>query len=344
MRGSKAAARWVIAITAFGVGGVGCTVSTGNMDTFDAPPTTSLGSDDGTTTAADSTTAADTALDSSGDDEKLDLPPPSGGEGCEFIDFLFVVDNSASMQTYQLALTEEFPSFITAMYDALPPSIDVHVGLTTTDFDSGCDAAEATQNCQTNATVDEVTAHYRRPDEDPDGGNGTQGRLFEFAGQRYFETTSDDDPAELSAWFADAAVAAGEEGCSFEMPVAAASFATHPANAEANAGFLRDERALLIVFFLTDEPDKSPESANNVYVPMVLDAKESCGGADCVFVSGLVPSCITDVNQKLWQYMNAFDEEEPGWGDIEQTAEYSAVFGDALAGAIAEACANIPIP
>lgn len=322
---------------------LGCSVTArDDMESFDAPPTTSIGND--STTAVASGTAADTSVDSTGDDERLDTPPPKGGGGCEYIDFLFVVDNSASMQTYQLALTEEFPGFITAMYDALPPAIDVHVGLTTTDFDNGCDASESTQNCQTTATIDDVNAHYRRPDEDPDGGNGTQGRLFEYAGRRYFESSSDDDPAELSAWFSDAAVAAGEEGCSFEMPVAAASFATHPVNAEANEGFLRDERALYIVFFLTDEPDKSPESASMVYQQMVLDAKAQCGGADCVFVSGLVPTCITDVNQKLWQYMNLFSDEEPRWGDIAQTQEYSTVFGDALAGAIAEACANIPIP
>ncbi|MEM7153038.1 MAG: hypothetical protein AAF799_09350 [Myxococcota bacterium] len=321
----------------------GCSVEPrGDQTTFDNPVSTSL--DTGPSTPDPSTGSGDDSLDGTTDEEKLDTPVAPPGGGCEYIDFLFVVDNSASMQTYQLALTEEFPSFITAMYDALPPAIDVHVGLTTTDFDAGCDASESTQNCQTNASIEDVNAHYRRPDEDNDMGNGTQGRLFEWAGQRYFETSSDDDPAELSSWFADAAVAAGEEGCSFEMPVAAAGFATHPANADANEGFLRDESALLIVFFLTDEPDKSPESASMVYQQMVLDAKAGCGGADCVFVSGLVPECITENNQKLWQFMNLFDEEEPQWGDIENTAEYSTIFGDALAAAIAEACANIPIP
>ena len=267
-----------------------------------------------------------------------DMPPP-GTEGCDAVDFLFVVDNSESMATYQTQLAAEFPAFIDAMYGALPSEVSVHVGLTTTDFDAGCAGAEATQGCQSTASLEEVSAHYRRPDEDDDGGNGTQGRLFEFAGRRYFETTSDDDPADLTAWFADAAVAAGEDGCSFEMPVAAAGFAAHPANAAANEGFLRDAGGLLVVFFLTDEPDKSVES-RLVYEEMLVDAKSECGGTDCIFVSGLIPACTLDVNQKLWQFITLFDED-PSWGDITQTNDYTAAFGETLASAIAERCAMI---
>ena len=72
------------------------------------------------------------------------------------------------------------------------------------------------------ASFDEVQSHYIPPTDGNDGGNGSQGRLFEWAGQRWFETNSVADPAPLEAWFADAATAAGEDGCSFEMPVAGA--------------------------------------------------------------------------------------------------------------------------
>ncbi len=274
------------------------------------------------------------------DTDKLDTPMPKPS-GCEAIDFLFVIDNSESMSTYQQELAEQFPGFIEAMYGALPASVSVHVGLTTTDFDAGCDEAEATANCQTAATLDEVELHYVRPDYVNDGGNGTQGRLFAYAGRTYFESSSDDDPAELAAWFGDAAVAAGEDGCSFEMPVAAAGFAAHPANDDTNAGFLRDAGALLVVFVLTDEPDKSPES-RFVYEEMLLEAKQECGGAECIFVSGLFPGCTLDVNQKLWQFLNLFDDEPPLWGDIDLTNDYADVFGQALANAIAQACENLP--
>jgi hypothetical protein len=323
-----------------------CNVTPGDATTFDGPPaTSSVGTqgpseDSGTTMATDPATPADDETTAAA---KLDSPPPMpGGEGCEFVDFLFVIDNSASMATYQLALTEQFPQFIDKMYEALPPAIDVHVGMTTTDFDTGCDAQEATMNCQTTATLEEVEAHYIRPDMMNDGGNGSQGRLFSFAGQTYFETTSDEDPAPLTEWFTQAAVAAGEEGCSFEMPVAAAGFATHLANAVTNDGFVRDEGALLVVFFLTDEPDKSVES-DETYADMIVQAKEGCGGKECVFVGGLVPECVIgNQAQKLWQFINQFDTVPPVTGDIELTQEYANVFGDGLAGAIAEACANVP--
>jgi len=296
-------------------------------------------------------TAADSGTGDSGDGggsastEKLDINEPGPPEGgCDAIDFLFVVDNSASMATHQLALTEQFPSFITAMYAELPENIDVHVGLTTTDFDAGCAAAESTSMCQSNATLEEVEAHYRRPDQGSDMGNGTQGRLFQFADRYFFESNSDDDPAELSAWFTDAAVAAGEAGCSFEMPVAAAGFAAHPANLPTNNEFFRDAGALTVIFFLTDEPDKSPES-KDVYVEMLADVKEECGGTDCIFVSGLLPTCVPDINQKLWQFMTLLsDDQDPPWGDIQLSSDYSTVFGDALADTIAEQCSMIAIP
>ncbi|MCX4239385.1 hypothetical protein [Paraliomyxa miuraensis] len=346
MAGAWAAGGLSLSVLVMGMGmgmGVACTVEPSDPNPIVPPPPTSFGSDgptdDDESTAATSTTTE--GVDDTFDDGKLDTPPPMLG-GCQYIDFLFVIDNSESMQTFQMALTEQFPDFVTAMYDALPPNIDVHVGLTTTDFDDGCDAQEATMNCQSTATLPEVQAHYLRPDETNDGGNGTQGRLFEFGGRTYFETNSNDDPGQLSTWFSQAAVAAGEDGCSFEMPVAATGFFAHPANATANEGFLRDANALLVIFYLTDEPDKSVES-KDLYAQMVRDAKAECGGDACIFVSGLVPPCIVDVNQKLWQFMNLFDEDEPIWGDIELTGGYANVFGDALAGAIAEACANVPV-
>jgi hypothetical protein len=347
MRGSDVLLGSGLAIVGLGWGAGACNVGTGTATSFEVPPTTSASATEGPSDGSGSTAASGTAADAADGttEPKLDTPDPTdptvpNGDGCEYVDFLFVIDNSASMATYQLALTQQFPEFITAMYEALPPAIDVHVGITTTDFDAGCDAQEATQNCQTTATLDEVEAHYVRPDAMNDGGNGTQGRLFEFAGQTYFETTSDEDPAALSDWFSQAAVSAGEEGCSFEMPVAAAGFATHLANAVTNDGFLRDEGGLLVVFFLTDEPDKSVES-DETYRDMILEAKEGCGGEACVYVGGLVPQCIEGVNQKLWQFMNQFPAA-PIYGDIEDTQAYAQVFGDALAGAIAEACANVP--
>lgn len=312
------------------------------VDPSSGPPTSSVSTTVMTTTIAETTGSADSGSSSGADSttgEKLDIGAMA--PGCNAIDLLFVIDNSSSMQTYQQALASQFPSFIEAMFEAIPPGLSVHVGITTTDFDSGCADAEAAANCQTSSSFDEVQMHYNPPTNGSDGSNGGQGRLFEFGGMRYFEIGSSDDPAPLADWFSTAATAAGEAGCSFEMPVAAAGFATHPANEETNAGFVRDEGALLVIFFLTDEPDKSLES-ETVYADMILEAKAGCGGADCVFVGGLVPSCIVDVNQKLWQFMETF-REAPPVGDIIDVASYDDHVGEALATAVANACANIAV-
>jgi len=297
------------------------------------------GDDDDTATTATST-ASDGPVDTTMG-EKLDVAEMPGS-GCAYVDMLFVIDNSDSMETYQQALADQFPAFVEAMFAELPAGIDVHVGITTTEFDAGCEAAETTGNCQSTASLDDVQMHYVPPTEGNDGGNGSQGRLFQWSGQSYFEATTDDDPAALSTWFSGAATAAGENGCSFEMPVAAAGWATHLANAVTNDGFIRDEGGLLVVFFLTDEPDKSPESTAT-YAAMIPDANAECGGAECVFVSGLVPPCVADINQKLWQFMTLWSDEDPRWGDIVDTAQYDDVVGETLAGAVAEACANIPV-
>ena len=320
------------------------TASSSSGQTAGPATATATGTDGSSgTTGTSGATTAGSAGASGSTGPKFDSDP--GTSGCTAVDLLFVVDNSDSMGTYQQALTQAFPGFAQAMFDALPAGLSVHVGITTTDFDTACTEQEGTNNCQSTASADTILMHYIKPTDFNDGGNGSQGRLFEFAGKRYFETTTDDDPADLVTWFSGAATSAGENGCSFEMPVAAAGWAVHPANTEGptapNMGFLRDEGALLVVFFLTDEPDKSPES-KNVYRDMLLDAKAGCGGLDCIFVAGLIPPCVIDVNQKLWQFMTLFDDNPP-WSSITDTSNYTDLVGTALAHAVAEACAAVPV-
>ena len=296
----------------------------------------SSGSSDGSSDGgSDSEDSGGTKFDL-GDD--VELP------GCDAVDILFVVDNSASMATYQEALAEAFPGFVDAIFENLPKGVDVHVALTTTDFfcnGDGCACPDSTIGCQSAAELDTIEMYYTPPTEGSNEINGSQGRLFSYDGQSYFATSTDDDPAPLKSWFTAAATAAGELGCSFEMPVAAASYVAHPANAEANEGFLRDEDAVLLLFFLTDEPDKSPE-AMTLYKQTLLDAKSGCGGEDCILTAGLVPGCISGINQKLWQMMTAFGDEEPIWGDIKDTDAYTEVIGAALAATLGDTCALLP--
>jgi hypothetical protein len=224
------------------------------------------------------------------------------------------------------------------MWSALPAGTDLHVGITTTSFFTGS-CAEGGMNCATTATDAEVLAHYQTPDQGSTGVNGEQGRLYEHEGRTYFPAIVGDDPWPLKIWFSDAAVSAGEAGCSFEMMSAGASYPFHPANATANADFVRDEDAVLVIFVLTDEPDKSPEDLT-AYVDMVTAAKSVCGGADCVVAAGLVETCISGVDDRLWGFLNAWPEP-PVYGDINDAAGYDDVVGAALAQAIGTKCDEI---
>ena len=262
-----------------------------------------------------------------------------GPDTCQYVDILFVIDNSPSMGKHQEDLAAAFPGFVAAMYANLPEKVSLHVGVTTTSFFQG-DCAEAVINCVTAASPQEVANHYITPMNGDTGVNGEQGRLFEHDGKRYFEAnTSDPDPTPLESWFTGAATAAGETGCSFEMPSAGAGYAAHSANAQHNAGFLRDEDSVLLVFVLSDEPDKSPEGAST-YRDMLVDAKAGCGGDNCILTAGLVNQCIQGVNNELWQFLNAFGEP-PIIGDIKDAGAYTQVVGDALAQVVKQKCDEI---
>ncbi len=261
---------------------------------------------------------------------------------CQFVDLLFVIDNSPSMGKYQDALALAFPGFVDAMYAKLPPNVDFHVGIVTTSFFTGS-CSESVVNCVSAQTPAEIEAHYTKPQDGNTGTNGEQGRLFEHDGKTFFAAnTSDADTSALKTWFASAAVAAGETGCSYEMPSAAAGYAAHAANEQHNAGFFRDEDAVLVVFFLSDEPDKSPEGTP-AYHDMLSSRKSKCGGDACILTAGLVDSCIEGVNNELWKMLNAFGEP-PIVGDIDDEAGYTKVIGDALAQIVKTTCDEIGVP
>ncbi|MCA9707266.1 MAG: hypothetical protein KDK70_15545 [Myxococcales bacterium] len=294
-----------------------------------------------TTMGADSTAGSTAASDDDG--VKLDVGPDDLGQGeqdyCNFVDILFVIDNSLSMNEYQLALALAWPTFVDAMWDNLPVGTDLHVGMTTTSFYNGS-CSEFIVNCATTASAQTVLDHYVPPDMGNTGVNGEQGRLFEWDGQRYFSAVVGEDSTDFKNWFSQAAVAAGETGCSFEMMSAAAGYAFHPANAAYNDGFLRDEGAVLVIVVLTDEPDKSPEGAM-AYYDMVVQAKAGCGGDQCVLVTGLVDQCIEGANNALWQFFNLFPSFTTT-GSIDQPGDYAQVVGSALAQVIGETCDQIP--
>lgn len=339
-------------------------------------------------TAADGTGGGPTAQESSSGDEpvedvtgaegKLDVGGTGVGpmlEACVAVDLLFVIDNSPSMAQYQQGLAEAFPGFVDGIYDNLPPGIDIHVGITTTSFsddigrscDLGClwygnDCGTAGEfGCGRQECYGDVAAT----------GNGTRGRLMTWDGRSYFETnTADDERQAVKEWFTGAATAVGEQGNNYEFSAAAASWAVGAPAADTNAGFLRDEGAVLFVFFLTDQWDESVDTLES-YVATVEQAKSGCNQSieegSCVVTAGLLNPCtVPDGNggaassgfgdwdeggygpndlpgDLLWQFMASFTPQ-PVWGSILEPEAYATVVGDALADVILQTCENIPPP
>jgi hypothetical protein len=262
------------------------------------------------------------------------------GPGCNKIDMLFMIDNSTSMLPYQQALGEAFPGFVDKIYELLPNK-DIHIAITTSSFYVG-DTDEGWMDCVTLATPEYIEEKYVPPTESNTGENGGQGRLFDYQGQTFFQTSAVNPASGLKEWFSAAAVAAGESGSSVETQMAAVAYVGDPSNASTNAGFLRDDETLYMIFMLTDEPDKSPEGLEK-YKQMVRDEKGECGGDICVLMAGLVQPCVIAGQSQLAEFLGGFGKPAV-LGSILEPDKYTEVVGDGLAKAIEHACADVPGP
>lgn len=205
------------------------------------PPGTTSGAD-GSTTLADSTTSSS----SEGVHEEgpiiFDVVGiPDGGiieDGCNAVDFLFIIDDSGSMFDNQLNLVANFPTFVAGIQSTLENVTSYQVGVVATDVylynDPPCgmlgDLVISTQGGFDSSNA--VCGPYE------------EGHNF---------MTEDDD---LATTFACAAQL-GTYGDGFERPMEAMVNAVgplHDEEGECNEGFIRDE-ALLVIVVITDEYD-----------------------------------------------------------------------------------------
>ena len=339
---------------------------------------TTAGSDTNTTSSSDSTPTTTGAPDTSDSDPAetgaataplLDVGNGESGfatgndteaaTGCVGVDLLFVIDNSVSMGDYQNALGLAFPGFADAIVQALPPGTNLHVGVTSTTM--GYSSSGSTTNCDAKGDNDQPQDFfYETPDLSDNGLNGAQGRLYKGGGPTFYDIDTDASPAELAAlktWFADAAKI-GEGGSQIEMSAAAAGWVADPANAATNAGFIRDEGAVLAIFILQDEPDQTPHTIDGkpggqAMLDKLIAAKTHCGGADCIIGGGFVDTgCFGEV--ALGGLMNGFgtppnvqdlpDEDLAEDFPDQAAAEMNQLLADTLAGVIKKKCDEIMPP
>lgn len=267
----------------------------------------------------------------------------STGDLCG-VDILFVVDNSGSMEAHKSAIIAGFDGFVDEMTGALELGTPVHIGVTraTGFFNPGNGSGWGGPQCIFNY-LDGV---WTPPDAMMWGGEGQQGRLYEHQGLRYGEYATDEDPTAIKSWFEGAlgGAIANADASNSESVVAAASYAFHPANADYNAGFVRD-KAVLVLFLISDAPDATPDSVTTQsMIDLVSAAKANCGD-ECILPTGVIQNvCYEDAantNTRLTDFMNGFPAPPPAIDFFEfATApdSFSDVLGAALADSIAFTC------
>lgn len=158
-------------------------------------------------------------------------------DGCSKVDYLFVIDNSASMDIYQRRLVQNFPALINGVQRSQESLDSVHVGVLTTDGYLG--------NPQGCTMIGDLVTRTR-------GHNSSEATCGPFADGHNFMTENDD----LETAFACTAQV-GTQGSVREAPLLAIGSALQPhklAAGACNAGFLRDD-ALLVIAIITDEDD-----------------------------------------------------------------------------------------
>jgi len=181
--------------------------------------------------------------------------------GRQALDLLFVIDNSRSMEDEQTALAANFDRFIAILENTDGGLPDLHLGVISTDVGTG---RSDVGGCDGEGDDGRLQATPRGACSAPDGsflrsfGNDDGSRTTNFEG-------------ELGDAFACIA-RLGTGGCGFEQPLESMRRALAPDNV-ANAGFLRDD-ALLAVVFITDEDDCSARD------PALFDAGEPIGPFD----------------------------------------------------------------
>jgi hypothetical protein len=283
-----------------------------------------------------------------GDDGGCD-PETDPDCACTAVDLLFIIDASASMAPCADALAEAFPTFADAIVQELPVATSLHVGVTGAEM--GISYSGSLDGC-TGIGKEGAPASdfYVTPDVENTGEDGAQGRLFEALGRYYFDVDTDAPQAEIDAlgeWFGEASKVARSLNSQVEMSAGPAGWAFHEANEPTNAGFLRDEDAVLVLFVLQDEPDQTPMFAAQDIVDMIDAAKRRCGGMDCVVGGGGVNvGCLPEVPLGvLFDSLGAEPvvDQLPDCDDI--TPEYfRKMLVDTLAQVIAQKCENMPEP
>lgn len=202
------------------------------------------------------------------DDIELDDEDDPVMDGCRKVDYLFVIDNSASMLIYQSQLVQSFGVFIDGVERSQQSLESIHLGVVTTDTYSG-NVDNPDPTCHALGGL--ITTTH--------GHNSSESQCGPYAEGHSYMTELDD----LDVTFPCAAQV-GTTGNNTEVPLSALTSAVVDLDQPGlcNDGFIRDD-ALLVVVIVTDEDDPGP--VERQYEQLV----EAKGGyADNIVVVGLI--------------------------------------------------------
>jgi len=267
----------------------------------------------------------------------------SSGEGCQKVDFLFVIDNSGSMGDEQDSLIASFPGFMQTIQTTLTDAQDYHILVTDTDAAWGgectilCDFFGGTcpdipsYPCDTGApSVCDTTlgagVTY------PLGSDATNQPCAFSSGMRYMDTTQPD----LSAAF-QCAAKVGSDGDGNEKAMSAMVGALSEELAlpgGCNEAFVRDD-AILVVTLITDEEDKGSTGIPEGWYANIIASKG--GDATAIVMLGLIndadqpaPLCPAETEDavKLRTFIDMFPNKIRG---SVCEPSYNSFFEDAVA-------------
>ena len=244
--------------------------------------------------------AADDGSDGSGGGNPIfDVGNADTGEqpeeevGCQAVDFLFVIDNSASMENEQDALVSVFPQFMDEVEAALDVGGDYQILVTDTDAWGRCNSqtlqgmdpsSNLCNNYINNTAFDDCDGERGAGVVHPAGDFASNAECAPFGGNRYIIQGEPD----LGGTFACMATV-GVAGHPSERPMDGMVAALAPeinAAGGCNEGFLRDD-ALLVIVFISDDPHYEDNGEPSDWYDAVVAAKN--GDPESVVVMGMTP-------------------------------------------------------
>lgn len=274
--------------------------SSGGAPTTGQDTATQTGESQGPTTEATTETTTDaltggptsTSTSATSTTTTGDATTTGAETSCQRVDFLFVIDNSSSMEPEQTALKAAFPAFIATIMSSVSAQ-DYHIMVIDTDAAGKCTDTECAKgpnknevcnayicNTEFDACDETLGAGVIHP-----AGKASSNEPCDIHGKNRYLVS--EDPALTESFSCVARLGLSGNGKERPLDAMVAALAKPINNAKGcNAGFLRDD-AILVITIISDDPNKEDMTSPVAAYEAVVAAKN--GDTDRIVVLGLIP-------------------------------------------------------